>query len=51
MNKKFFVLSVIAVAVIVFNLSEFVHAVQYIQMKPLEQVIKIRAGSVTPGNH
>jgi ABC-type nitrate/sulfonate/bicarbonate transport system substrate-binding protein len=29
-------------------MSEFTHAVQYIQMRPLEQVIKISAGSVTP---
>jgi outer membrane protein OmpA-like peptidoglycan-associated protein len=48
MNNKIFVLSVIAVVVAVFNMSEFTHAVQYIQMKPLEQVIKIGAGSVTP---
>jgi hypothetical protein len=49
MNKKFFVSSVVMVALAVFTLSGLAHAVQYIQMKPLEQVIKIRAGSVTPG--
>ena len=49
MNKKLFVLSVIAVAVVVFSMSKLVHAVQYIQMRPLEQIIKISAGSVTPG--
>ena len=49
MNKKFFVLSVVMAVLAVFALSEFAHAVQYIQMKPLEQVIKIGTGSVTPG--
>ncbi len=49
MNKKLFVLSVIAVVAIVLSLPKFARAIQYIQMKPLEQVIKIRAGSVTPG--
>ena len=46
MNKKFIVLSAIAVVVGVFSVSEFTHAVQYIQMRPLEQIIKISAGSV-----
>ena len=49
MNKKFCVSSVFMIALAVFTLSGIAHAVQYIQMKPLEQVIKIRAGSVTPG--
>ncbi|MGD8521758.1 MAG: ABC transporter substrate-binding protein [Desulfobacterales bacterium] len=49
MNRKFFVSSVIMVALVVFTLSGIAHAAQYIQMEPLEQVIKIRAGSVIPG--
>jgi len=49
MNKKLFALSVISMAVVVFSLSGLGHAVQYIQMRPLEQVINIRAESVKPG--
>jgi hypothetical protein len=40
MNKKFFVSSVVMVALAVFTLSGLAHAVQYIQMKPLEQVTR-----------
>jgi len=49
MKKKFFVLPVITVVLVVFNMSGFAHAVQYIQMRPLEQVIKASVGSVKPG--
>jgi ABC-type nitrate/sulfonate/bicarbonate transport system substrate-binding protein len=49
MDKKIFVLSIITVVVAIFSVSEFAHAVQYVQMRPLDQVIKISAGSVTPG--
>ncbi|CAB1081669.1 hypothetical protein JY97_11965 [Alkalispirochaeta odontotermitis] len=49
MNKKALALSVISVAVAVFHLSGWGHAVQYIQMRPLEQIINIRADSVKPG--
>ena len=49
MNKKLIALSVISMAVVVFSLSGLGHAVQYIQMRPLEQVINIRAESVKPG--
>ncbi len=49
MKRKFFVLPVIMVLVVVFNMSGFAHAVQYIQMRPLEQVIKASVGSVKPG--
>ncbi len=49
MKRKFFVLPVIMALVVVFNMSGFAHAVQYIQMRPLEQVIKASVGSVKPG--
>ena len=49
MDKKIFVLAIITVVVAIFSVSEFAHAVQYVQMRPLDQVIKISAGSVTPG--
>jgi len=49
MKKKFFVLPVIMVLVVVFNMSGFAQTVQYIQMRPLEQIIKASVGSVKPG--
>ncbi len=46
--KKFFVLPVIMFVVAVLIISGVAHAVQYIQMRPLEQVIKASVGSVKP---
>ena len=40
MKNKLFILPLIAIVVVVVNLSGSVHALQYIQMRPLEQVIK-----------
>ena len=48
MKKKFFVFHVITIAVVVLNMSGFAHAVEYIQMRPLEQVIKTDVGSIKP---
>jgi len=50
MNKKALALSAISVTVVFLALSGLGHAVQYVQMKPLEQIINIRAESVKPGN-
>ena len=49
MKNKLFVLTVIAAVVVVLNMSGFAQAVQYIQMRPLEEVIKTGVGSVKPG--
>ena len=49
MKKKIFILTVMAVVVFIFNISGYAQAVQYIQMRPLEQVIKASVGSVKPG--
>jgi hypothetical protein len=46
--KKFFVLPVIMFVVAFLIISGVAHAVQYIQMRPLEQVIKASVGSVKP---
>ena len=49
MKNKLFILLLIAVVAVVVNMSGSVHAVQYIQMRPLDQVIKASVGSVKPG--
>lgn len=46
--KKFFVLPVIMFVVAFLIISGVAHAVQYIQMRPLAQVIKASVGSVKP---
>ena len=48
MKRRFFVLPIMMFAIAVFIISGVAHAVQYIQMRPLEQVIKASAGSVKP---